>query len=347
MDRSDSGKNRVDDVGVWCPRHHSPVRGRDTIAATCPQSTGIHRWDWAPVASPASGLRRHMFSCLGSRPDHWVPDTHALGCSACGSAFGIFCGRHHCRCCGGIFCDACSWGRTTLSGWGEASLPVRVCDECHALEVQHLPMLLAGDVWSQRTGSSHRSQRQYLRLAYDQSSLIWSPWQDGEGADSSCEKSAPISQLTCVTESSKKQTATLLLHVGETAQRPLAFEGSAAKVAAWAGALARLIAIVKQRKTYENLYGGNAGSSTFSPRTLAVSSPRVRRLLIERQEQLTDRQQQLLLQRAASGGGERLHVTDDDSVKFTRITPPMSDMTGTAADWPEKKMKASMGPALW
>ena len=66
-------------------------------------------------------------------------------------------------------------------------MPVRVCDECHSLEVRLLPMLLAGDVWSKPADWTSRRQRRYIRLAYDQSALIWAPWRDDEGADSGAE----------------------------------------------------------------------------------------------------------------------------------------------------------------
>ena len=73
------------------------------------------------------------------------------------------------------FCDTCSSGRTPLTGWG-VELPVRVCDECHLLEVQQLPLLLAGDCFVKPGDWSSMRNRRYLRLSYDQSALVWAPW---------------------------------------------------------------------------------------------------------------------------------------------------------------------------
>lgn len=38
----------------------------------------------------------------------WAPDTSRCACSRCGNEFGFFTRRHHCRSCGGLYCDACS-----------------------------------------------------------------------------------------------------------------------------------------------------------------------------------------------------------------------------------------------
>ena len=231
--------------------------------------------------------------CLGdleAKP-HWVPDGQALSCNACGSDFSIARRKHHCRCCGAIFCESCSSGRTKLTGWG-VSTPVRVCDDCHKLEVRYLPMLLAGDTW--RCGR----QRHYLRLSVDQTTLLWAPWHEDEGVDTSAERSAPISYLTCVTEATSGQSALLIVHIG--ADEKLFFESSSAdRVAAWASALARLLAVVRQRKTYENLFGGTDPADSLSPRSRAVSSPRVRDLLQER-ESLSEEKQQRLKRRSNS-----------------------------------------------
>ena len=153
------------------------------------------------------------------------------------------------------------------------------------LEVHHLPMLLAGNVFAKPgdwTGARHR---RYLRLSADQSALIWSAWRDDEGADESEERSALISRLMCVSMS--KGSRTMVLQVGESEK--LTFEGRAETIAAWSAALSRLIATVKQRRTYETLYGG-LGQAPFSPRTRAVQNPRVRALLSQRQAALMETQ---------------------------------------------------------
>ena len=78
---------------------------------------------------------------LGAAPPaYFVPDAMALLCQSCGTSFSLLMRRHHCRCCGGVFCDVCSGRRTAVPGWGYED-PVRVCDECFTLEEQQLPVL--------------------------------------------------------------------------------------------------------------------------------------------------------------------------------------------------------------
>ena len=139
--------------------------------------------------------------CLGALPQpHWVPDGHALCCSSCGATFSFLLRRHHCRCCGAVFCESCSSHRTAAPGWGFEH-PVRVCDECHALETRHLPLLLAGNVFAKPGEGTGQRHRRYLRLSHDQVAVLWSPWRDDEGADAAKEKSALVSQLTCASMS--------------------------------------------------------------------------------------------------------------------------------------------------
>ncbi|KAK9271090.1 hypothetical protein L1049_026679 [Liquidambar formosana] len=69
--------------------------------------------------------------------DHWVPDEAVSKCTACGTDFGAFVRRHHCRNCGDIFCDKCTHGRIALTA-EENAQPVRVCDRCMAEVTQRL-----------------------------------------------------------------------------------------------------------------------------------------------------------------------------------------------------------------
>jgi hypothetical protein len=77
-----------------------------------------------------------------------VEDAEAPECGQCGTAFSFFLRRHHCRLCGGVFCDACSQRRATLpanfAGDGDTgagaeginatihpnTIGQRVCDAC-------------------------------------------------------------------------------------------------------------------------------------------------------------------------------------------------------------------------
>lgn len=69
--------------------------------------------------------------------DHWVPDEAVTKCTACGTDFGAFVRRHHCRNCGDVFCDKCTQGRIALTA-DEQAQPVRVCDRCMAEVSQRL-----------------------------------------------------------------------------------------------------------------------------------------------------------------------------------------------------------------
>ncbi|TYJ46128.1 hypothetical protein E1A91_A02G099600v1 [Gossypium mustelinum] len=69
--------------------------------------------------------------------DHWVPDEAVSKCTACGTDFGAFVRKHHCRNCGDIFCDKCTQGRIALTA-DENAQPVRVCDRCMAEVTQRL-----------------------------------------------------------------------------------------------------------------------------------------------------------------------------------------------------------------
>ena len=86
--------------------------------------------------------------------------------------------------------------------------------------------------------------------------------------------------------------------------RSMEAEAEAAQTAAWAAALARLVAILKQRHSYERLYGGRIES--FSPRSKAILAPRIRLCLERRQQQLVSSNQAKLtgiIPRRAMGAG--------------------------------------------
>ncbi|KAJ6953437.1 protein FREE1-like [Populus alba x Populus x berolinensis] len=82
--------------------------------------------DWMNLIKPGS-----------EEKDHWVPDEAVSKCTSCGTDFGAFVRRHHCRNCGDIFCDRCTHGRIALTA-DENAQPVRVCDRCMAEVTQRL-----------------------------------------------------------------------------------------------------------------------------------------------------------------------------------------------------------------
>ena len=64
-----------------------------------------------------------------SKPAYWQRDMEAHECRHCKIAFSSKVVRHHCRACGGVFCEDCSMKRAPVpsQGW---DYPVRVCDSC-------------------------------------------------------------------------------------------------------------------------------------------------------------------------------------------------------------------------
>ncbi|KAL2483516.1 RING/FYVE/PHD-type zinc finger family protein [Forsythia ovata] len=72
-----------------------------------------------------------MKEILESEPPKWLPDSAASACMLCNVRFHpIMCSRHHCRFCGGIFCNGCSRGRSLLPAKFQSGDPQRVCDVC-------------------------------------------------------------------------------------------------------------------------------------------------------------------------------------------------------------------------
>ncbi|XP_074319268.1 uncharacterized protein LOC141656320 isoform X1 [Silene latifolia] len=68
---------------------------------------------------------------LEAEPPRWLPDSSTSACMLCGVRFHpIICSRHHCRFCGGLFCNECSKGRSLLPVKFHESDPKRVCDVC-------------------------------------------------------------------------------------------------------------------------------------------------------------------------------------------------------------------------
>ncbi|EGD80350.1 hypothetical protein PTSG_10603 [Salpingoeca rosetta] len=62
-----------------------------------------------------------------NRQKQWADDSEIKHCQACERSFGVKRRKHHCRGCGGIFCDECSDNRMPLPSYAK---PVRVCDTC-------------------------------------------------------------------------------------------------------------------------------------------------------------------------------------------------------------------------
>jgi len=67
--------------------------------------------------------------------EKWVDDKDRNACYMDSKFFGFFERRHHCRCCGEIFCSVCSFWSCVLPelGWGTSKQ--RVCGYCFEFRV--------------------------------------------------------------------------------------------------------------------------------------------------------------------------------------------------------------------
>lgn len=63
----------------------------------------------------------------------WAEDKDAAQCQQCNQPFSLARRKHHCRNCGGIFCNSCSDYTMPLPS---SAKPVRVCDSCYTTLLQ-------------------------------------------------------------------------------------------------------------------------------------------------------------------------------------------------------------------
>ena len=61
------------------------------------------------------------------KENQWLDDRDAVDCQLCQLPFSLARRKHHCRNCGGIFCNTCSDNTMPLPS---SAKPVRVCDTC-------------------------------------------------------------------------------------------------------------------------------------------------------------------------------------------------------------------------
>ncbi|CAL8144786.1 unnamed protein product [Prunus armeniaca] len=64
------------------------------------------------------------------RGNTWV--VGASHCQGCTSRFTFINRKHHCRRCGGLFCNSCTQQKMFLRGQGDS--PVHICEPCEKLE---------------------------------------------------------------------------------------------------------------------------------------------------------------------------------------------------------------------
>lgn len=70
----------------------------------------------------------------GGAADYWVRDDSVTHCTGCGVRFTFSERRHHCRCCGRIFCARCTAIECSLPQLGILR-PVRVCQKCYTRQI--------------------------------------------------------------------------------------------------------------------------------------------------------------------------------------------------------------------
>jgi len=66
----------------------------------------------------------------------WIRNDDRESCISCKKEFSWSFRRHHCRCCGEVFCDDCSKYQKVLPfvGCNASKTPMRVCTECNRID---------------------------------------------------------------------------------------------------------------------------------------------------------------------------------------------------------------------
>ncbi|KAG6506279.1 hypothetical protein ZIOFF_031601 [Zingiber officinale] len=151
--------------------------------------------DWMNLIKPAN-----------EEKDHWVPDEAVAKCTSCGSDFGAFNRRHHCRNCGDIFCDKCTKGRIALTA-DENAQQVRVCDRCMVQKCEKTGSRLiqigseaevtrrltnAKEVASKPVGQSHEDLARKLQEEMDRNRKSGTKTSDSGGGKRMKEVACPI-----------------------------------------------------------------------------------------------------------------------------------------------------------
>jgi len=85
---------------------------------------------------PRSRRRRRSrmrggFTCVTKGDQKWQPDDSVTYCPYCREPFGKGRGKHHCRKCGGIYCQDCMGGKMKCHGEKNAQF---MCKKCHEME---------------------------------------------------------------------------------------------------------------------------------------------------------------------------------------------------------------------
>ncbi|KAL3641002.1 Protein free1 [Castilleja foliolosa] len=132
----------------------------------------------------------NLIKPVNEEKDHWVPDEAVTKCIGCGTDFGAFVRKHHCRNCGDIFCDKCTQGRTALTADENAPV-VRVCDRCLGEVTRRLSK--AKDTSSRPAVQSHEDLAKKLQEELERSCKV----SGGSKSDSSGKRMKEVACPTC------------------------------------------------------------------------------------------------------------------------------------------------------
>jgi lipid-binding SYLF domain-containing protein len=138
-DDSLTDRRRASAKGLQLNRQWAAMKRKDALAAAT-STDGNVQVDAPPRSRPS------LFHSEDSSSSHfahlrsyeWLEDDTAEGCMSCNRTFDLLQRRHHCRGCGGIFCQACSPRKLLVQDpiscpkWRRAdpAIPHRVCQRC-------------------------------------------------------------------------------------------------------------------------------------------------------------------------------------------------------------------------
>lgn len=123
--QSNSKQSKLNQHSFRRPRYNLKIDSSDEFENLTPQKAESCKEDYI-----LNGSRARARSGEFVRP-RYIPDTEAFHCFSCNSEFDWWTRRHHCRCCGRIFCYRCICNRSLLPyDFGECD-PQKVCQACN------------------------------------------------------------------------------------------------------------------------------------------------------------------------------------------------------------------------
>ncbi|KAG5186182.1 hypothetical protein JKP88DRAFT_310407 [Tribonema minus] len=157
LDNNSSSGSRANFVDVPCA---SPTTRQDS-AAIGVSSLVIDEQSERDVEN---GITSSNVAALNEAAEHitpprWIPDEDVLACVKCNKAFDWARRKHHCRCCGGIFCASCSKYQSLLPRSFGTRDPQRVCKACNASLAhlqEHLQATLSNAVKANQVSKSEK-----------------------------------------------------------------------------------------------------------------------------------------------------------------------------------------------